>query len=633
MNLTPEQISQCIKNKDFVLAEQAIIDFILYNATEGTTLSFDSKSNFPQTQNFSQEDVFYQYCDLYANLISELFCAPGYRPSTATIGTFLNHKMILDWLFSGSMWKNTDALIDHIGLIKLDQFGRIINNFNEKRTTLLLMLISLSSKYKLPWQQFFKMTPAYALSAYIGLVTQPIPALSQESNAGFNHLLESAKDLPMFDLPVVGDLGKFNYGYFNCSYATSPDKYEFKKWLTSLIRHNLAQWLDNDIKDYIANIKPLKSKVKLKVAVMLELYSLNHAMYRCFNVALTRLSKKYQLTAFIDEKEVEGADLSIFDNVVTFKDVFNINENAKLVIQENPDIIFYPSIGMKFWGIYLSQLRLAPTQIMMPGHPSSSYSPEIDYCLLFGCSTSPESLQPYFSETLVIGKTPSQEVKIHTQHSALTKEFIFENNLFLNDDNEIKIAINGIMTKVTYTIIDVCKQIQKKSSKKVTFVFFSGHQPNQLAYLATKKQLSRDLKHFDLVCYSNYLSHMKTISECHFLLPTLPFGGANSNIDAMTLNKPKLFIEGHSHIYTRTDQWNWERVGLSRELGCATQEELINKSLQLINDNQYRKMIHGLMVKHCKLEKIYVAADDSKDIISDVFLTTIDIALRKSTSQ
>jgi hypothetical protein len=628
MNFEPHKASQSIKSKDYLTAEKDIVNFIVYNVQKDASLTFNRKSNSPQAQTVNPEELLYQFCNLYSNLISELFCAKGYRPSEEIIATFLGNKGVLDWLFSASMWKNTDSLIDHLGLIQVDNFGRITTKFNQRSITLLLMLIGLGSKYKLPWKLIFKMTPPYALSAYIGLVTQPIPALTPETDAGFNFLLESAKNLPIFDLPVIEDLGKLNYGYFNCSYATSPDKYEFKKWLTSLIRHNLPQWLNQDVKEYIANIKPLKSKKKLKIAVMLELYSRNHAMYRCFNVALTTLSKKYQLIALIDEKEVEGADLSIFDNVVTFKDVFNINENAKLVIQENPDIVFYPSIGMKFWGIYLSQLRLAPTQIMMPGHPSSSYSPEIDYCLLFGCSTSPGSLQPYFSEKLVIGKTPSQEVKIHTQHSDLTREFILEHNLFLNDDNEIKIAINGVMTKVTYTIIDVCKQIQKLSSKKVTFVFFSSHQQNQLAYLATKKQLSRNLKHFELVCYSNYLSYMKTISECHFLLPTLPFGGANSNIDAMTLNKPKLFMEGTSHIYTRTDQWNWERVGLSKELGCATQEELINKSLQLINDNQYRKMIHGLIVKNCNLENIFLAADDSKDIISDVFLKAVDDALR-----
>lgn len=628
MNLAPNQISQCIKSKNFIPAEQAIIDFIVYNATEGTTLNFNSKNNSPEAQNYSQENTLYQYCDLYANLISELFCTSGYRPSTAIIGTFLGHKMVMDWLFSASMWKNTDALIDHLKLIQIDKFGRIINNFNEKRTTLLLMLIGLGSKYKLPWKLMFQMTPAYALSAYVGLVTQPIPALSRESDAGFNFLLESAKDLPMFDLPIVEDLGKLNYGFFNCSYATSPDKYEFKKWLTSLIRHNLDQWLDKEVKYYISNLSSVFNSPNEipRVAVMLELYSRNSAMYRCFNGVLSKLSTKYQLVAFIDEADVSKADLSIFDKVVTFNGVFDINENAKLVTSVKPDIVLYPSIGMKFWGIYLSQLRLAPLQIMTPGHPSSSFSPEIDSCLLFGCSTSVEELQPYFSEKLLMGDTTSQQARFHTKHSALTDDFIAENNHFLSDDCEIKVGINGVITKVTYNTIEVCKRLQQRSDKKIIFIFFSGHKSNQLAYLATKKQLSRDLKYFELVCFSDYLSYMKTIGECHFLLPTLPFGGSNSNIDAMVMNKPKLFIKGNEQIYTRCDQWEWERVGLSDELGCVSEDELINKALRLVDDKKYRKKIYDLVNENCQFDDIFSEVGDRMDIISDVFSLAIDNA-------
>jgi hypothetical protein len=614
MNIDPHQASQCIKNKNFLPAEQVIIDFISHNMQKDADMSY--KIKLPQVKKINSEDALYQYCNLYANLISELFCAPSYRPSIAIRGIFLSNKMALDWLFSASMWKNTDSLIDHLKLIQVDKVGRIIPNFNKERITLVLMLIGLGSKYKLPWQLMFKMAPAFTLSTYIGLISNPIPALSSECDSGCNHLLKSAKDLPMFDLPVVEDLSKVHEGFFTCSYATSPDKYEFKKWVTRLLRHNLPQWLNQGVKKYIANIKPLKPKKKLKVAVMLERYSTNHAMHRCYHAMFEILAKKYELVAFCDEKKIENSSLDIFEKVIELKRVFSINENVELIAKEQPDIILYPSIGMKFWGVYLSQLRLAPLQIMLPGHPSSSFSPEIDYLFNLGNSTPSSELQPFINEKLIAAEHSFLNTSIHTQHDELTPKFIAEHDVFLKNDEEVRIGINGVITKVTYRIINICKQLQLQSSKKITFVFFSGYQPNQLAYLATKKQLSRDLKYFDLTCYSNYISYMKVIGECHFLLPTLPFGGSNSNVDAMVLKKPKLFMRGNSQIYTRTDQWEWERIELDNELGCNSENELIKKSLQLVEDSVYRHELYIKMTDKCKIENIFSTDNTETDFIS-----------------
>lgn len=602
MNLTTFQISQCIVKKDYATAELAITDFIRSNTHANDVLDIPVKSMPLDATRVDQEQVHYTFCEQFVTLITQLFSAPGYKPSKTTIHTFFTCKFVIEWLFNASLWKNTDALIEHLQLIQTDRLGNL--KLNEKRLTLLLMLITLSSKSKLPWKVLFKAMPAQALSSYIGLITQPIPALTKESNAGFNYSLESAKDLPMFDLPVVEDLGKLNYPFFACSYATSPEKYEFKKWLTKLIRHNLSQWLSPTLKLNIDDIQGLQQKPKLKMAVMLELYSTNHAMYRCYNGRLKNLAKDYELIAFIDEDKVNDEMLSFFDKAIGFKNVFDINKNVELVLQEKPDLIFYPSIGMNFWGIYLSQLRLAPIQVMMGGHPSSSYSPVIDYCLLPGDSFTSEDIQPFFSEKIIMTDEHSRNTIVHTIHSELDQSFIKEHNQFLENDDEIRIAINGVMTKVTYPVVDICRQIELKTKKKITFVFFSGNDKNSLAYLATKKQLSRVLKQFELASFADYKTYMETISQCHLLLPTLPFGGANSNIDAMILNKPKLFIKGKEQLYTRTDTINWDRVGLVDELGSNTVDALINKVVLLIGNKELREQLHSIISAKCAIDKI-----------------------------
>ncbi|MBU3003039.1 hypothetical protein [Paraglaciecola arctica] len=629
MSLTPFQISLNIKSLKFREAEQGILQFVLFNADDKNELNFLSQNNSFQNSQPQVTSSLENICNEYATVISELFCHPRYKPSDGIIHSFLSYKFVLDWLFSASIWKNTDAIIDHLKLVQINSFGQLQVDFNQKKTTILLALVSLSSKYKLPWKKLFELNPAIAMSSYIGLVTQSIPALSQENDRGFNYLLESASDLPILNLPVITDLGKLNYAYFNCSYASSPDKYEFKKWLTTQIRHNLQQWLDDEVKKYISILSNRQISEKPKVCVMLEHYSLNHAMYRSFNVRLRNLAKKYDLIAFIDNNEIDTADLTIFSKVVGLLNVFDVNGNAKLVISEKPDIIFYPSIGMKFWGIYLSQLRLAPLQMMMGGHPSSSFSPEIDYCLVPGDTFTAEDIQPFFSEKVIMTKQASRNSQVSTRHPDLTTEFLAEHSQFLNEEENFRIGINGVMTKVTYLTIEVCRKIERKASKNVTFVFFSGHSKKQLAYIATKNQLSKMLKSFELVSFSDYLQYLKMVSSCHFLLPTLPFGGANSNVDAMILNKPKLFLKSNQQLYTRTDNIVWERVNLVKELGSDTVDGLVDKALLLINNTEQRRELHDLISVRCSSEKVFNNSDNYKHSINEHFDLAINDHISK----
>lgn len=629
MSLNPSQISAHIKAMEFSVAEQALIEFIEFNVNEKNQMLLKSTTeNVFAVQKTTLQDnqqLLEKICSEYAFVISELYCHPKYSPTTRMTETLMTYKFVLDWIFSVSVWKTTDAIIDHLKLLNANKAGQV--STNQQNIVVLLSLISLGSRHRLPWAFLFKVNPAIALSAYIGLVTQPIPALTKETSDGFNYLLEAAKGLPILELPVIKDLGKLNYGFFNCSYATSEHKYEFKKWLTTLIRQNLIKWTDDEVKEHTANVTPLKIAGKIKIGVMLELYSKNHAMYRCYNAFLTSLAKHYDLVAFIDEAEVSKADLSAFKQVVTFDNVFAINENAKRIIQNRPDILFYPSIGMKFWGIYLSQLRLAPLQVMMGGHPSGSFSPHIDYFLMVGNTHNADDIQPFYTEKVMCPQSRGNSLSTHTIDDKITEDFLLEHRQFKTShpSGEMVIGINGILTKVTVDIINVCKRLQNLTNKKLVFIFFSGHTSSQLAYIAAKNQLARELKNFELVSFTDYVEYMSVISRCDFLLPTIPFGGTNSNVDAMLLNKPKLFIKGNSFLYTRCDHEEWERVGLAEDFGCKSTDELIDKALRLVEEPDYRKELFEKMAVQCPLEKICVPVTQNNYLLVDLFAQLIDV--------
>lgn len=616
--MTPNtlHLSQLIKSENFKDSEKIIVDFIeeLANKSEQIQVTLPKPHNPFEPPKMTQEESYYVFIDQFAALITELFSNKNYYPGDQMVATFLSFKYVVDCIFTASVWSNTDALIEHLGVMKLNSSGQV--NLSEKNLTLLLMLVTISSKYKLPWGNILKSLPARGLSAYIGLITQHVTSLSDANNKGYNHLLASAKDLPIFELPVLTDLGKLAYSFFSCSYATSPDKYEFKKWMTATLRANVNQWISQNLKDKIKKLpKTLPNKRKLKVLVMLEMYNNNHAMFRCFHILLNSLLSKHDVVVCYEKEPDKIVNLDAFPRSIAITNVFDIENNVKLVLDEEPDVILYTSIGMKFWSTYLSQLRLAPLQLMNGGHPSSSYSPEMDNFLIVGNTFTAEEIQPYISEkVIVLENTGNNEVQ-HTMHSDITDSFIAENNHFNENDTHIKIAINGVMTKVTYAIIDVCKKIEKSTNKKVTFIFFSRHKKNHISYLSCKKQLTRMLKSIELVSYTKYIDYMKIIAQCHFLLPTLPFGGTNSNVDAMILNKPKLFLKGKREVYTRTDECEWARVDLVGEFGADDIEELTQKAIEWVNNQDIRKEMFDLMLSKACFEKTFNHDDTDHELL------------------
>jgi len=412
--------------------------------------------------------------------------------------------------------------------------------------------------------------------------------------------------------------------YFHCSYATSPNKYEFKKWLTTLIRSNLMhKWLSDTTKEKLLTVPKHFNKDKnKKIVVMLEHFMSNHAMTRCFQNLLQELAKNYTLIAISRWKSIDEASKTLFEEVYIIEDIFGVSDNVDLVLKIQPDIILYPSIGMQLWTICLSQLRLAPKQIMMGGHPSSSFSPYIDGFIMTGDSFTAKDIQPYYMEKVILNSTPPENIVSHTKHDSLTIDFISTHNQF-NSNVAIKVGINGILTKVTERIISLCKQISVQSKVNVTFVFFTGATEDSVQYLSAFKQISKVLTNFELDEFKGYTSYMEKISECHFLLPTLPFGGTNSNIDAAVLCKPKLFIRGNKEIYTRCDEVEWRRLGLEVELGCDNDKELVDKAVALTLDANYRKELYDKMKSICTVANIF----DDKSVDKKQLLSLMNKAI------
>ena len=622
MSVNLNTISTAIQQKNYRAAEQGFAHIFQHLAEYGFT--FEQPN--PDGNIFSQPKIDVEkeveaFCNQFVTAISTLFAQKDYLPSPEMYYYCANGKFVLESIFIGSIWKTSDALIEHLGLYKEAEDGEI--RVSERELYLFLMLVFPSSKFNFDYTQLFNANSMLAVETVIGLVSQKYSVLTEKSSKSVDRIFKQAAEFPIVDFSSLDIVQLLPNSYFSCSYYDSEYKYTYKQWLVDLIKHNIDKKIDTAQyeKSPELNYSPSSGR-KLKVLVVLERYGLNHAMYRCYNSMFESLSKNYELIA-CGEYDEKYADVLYkpFDSFIDISGPFDIEKTMKTVSEVNADVIFYPSIGMNVFGVYLSQYRLAPVQLMMAGHPSTPMSKNIDKLLLPNGRHIFGGLEDFINEEPVFLRDKENKVPCFYDYpTSITQEEIDKLNGYKKvDGNVVRIAINGAAHKVSYRLINACKEIQSKTNKAVKFIFFCGEDANSMHGIAAKKIISKELLNAVFYYKQNYKGYMKVVSDCHFCLPTFPFGGSNSNIDAMLLNKPKLFVKGKAQFYTRCDHYDWDSINMSDDLGCDDLAELVEKSVYLIENESELERLHHKIKEANVVDTRFTNEVNQNDALIDLF--------------
>lgn len=620
MSVNLATISDAIKSRNFRQAEYEIIHVVRYIALNGFAFTTPQSTDvFSQQNNVTEQDILI-FCNQFVAVFSELLGQKSYTASDEMIFQMVSCKFALEWIFLGSAWKTSDPLIEHLNLYRVNSRGEL--RISGRNLGLLYILIFASTKFELDWRQLFKANPEATLQLLVSIIGQQYNVLSKQSCVVLNKIFNQLEDFPMVKFSNLDFINVLSISYFSCSYLDDDDKYKYKKWLVKLMKYNIEQSIDVSLYEKKQTRVASESNNKTKILVMLEAYSKSHAMYRCYHACFEEMAKSFELIG-CGEYDEKDADVlySPFSSFINIEDKTDIERNLKTVSQVDADIIYYPSVGMSLWGIYLSLFRLAPIQVMSAGHPSSTFSENMDKLLIPNKETMFSGIENYISE---------QPVFLPEEQQLLPSFYTFPKDLAqteleqLNDyvpveNNIVRIAINGVVQKVSHTLISACNEIQAKSSKKIEFIFFSNERATSMAGLASKSLIEKELKGVTFYYNQNYKDYLKAVSHCHFCLPTYPFGGSNSNIDAMLLNKPKLFVKGKKEFYTRTDHYDWDSIELSDDLGCEDLTELVAKAVHLSENEDEIKRIRQKIIDADVLNTRFVSERNNNNALVYLF--------------
>lgn len=498
--------------------------------------------------------------DRLANLITKFLSDPELSLNRTEMLQFIYSKTLLSDIFYISNYENMDHILEKRNLWSKNEGFKLKSDSD---VYLALICWNLNSVIDLPFPVLKQRIPETLAAALVSAMYSHEQFLTARSYETFESVMAAFLDLPD-ELNLKGSLPHLINIWMGCSYWDTPKRHEIKKKVNKILRHTF-----NRIKPAAKN-KPDNNSPR--VAILMEKYKSTHAMYRCYHRPISELKANFKTCLFATKSDYDVTSAADFGEVIQVDGSLDkISETIKKVEEYEPDIILYPSLGMSFWTVPLANFRLAPIQIMAYGHPASAMTETIDFGILIGHSKGPdyqalceEKLITLFDEHLVFAPHPETDYEIRSQISA---------------DGITRVAVNSSLMKVSDRVLSVCQLLAQNSDHPLEFHFFPAHQRG-FKLLAFQKKLSRTLTSNCIVHEPKpYFQYLTSLASCDFAIGTFPFGGTNTNIDAILLELPKVYISGKEDLASFTDLNDFKNISQSEGFRVNTELEMIAQAI------------------------------------------------------
>lgn len=344
--------------------------------------------------------------------------------------------------------------------------------------------------------------------------------------------------------------------------------------------HLTKQQLNKLARSAFENVVITNNPTKRSIAILTAKWG-HTAVYTSVGPLIKSLSPHYDLTlVHLGPERKDYKETDIFTRRLDIQ-MINDNMNLKQLAYNNFAACIYPDIGMSTESVFLSNIRLAPVQIALYGHPTSTRGSFIDYFIGGTTVEKVENAEENYSERLVL--LPGMGV--YPVFPAINRP------QYTQQLSAEPCIINCPWTaqKITYPLLETLQKILVKSNRPIVFTFFSG---GVAGFNNAMIPFARDLwsvlgkKHVRILPALSRSCYYTEMQKGSFTLDPFPFGGFNTVIDSLYLNKPIITCKG-SLAFGRFCAATLELVGLD-ELIASTHEQYIALAVHLIEDEGYR---------------------------------------------
>ena len=531
-----------------------------------------------------------------ATVIARVAAHPEVTITHNQLVDICRRKQQITYIFNASGYRNMKHLVELAA-----EASEEANQYRLKavKAAVLLAFMGLEDVSDDQMQRALAQPPRVLLTLMLGWLNQRA-ILTEQGERNRTLLLQSGeliRDVEINDKEIPYIVNAYMY----CTYACTPNKNEFKKHLNHLLKQRMtAAGL---------KVKPTQRVTveRPKMVVIHERFHHHHAMYRCYAPYIEALKGRFQLISVSEEEMITDQSAALFDQSIKWPpDKPSITKMAAVIQKLQPDIIYYPSLGMSHWTVMLSNLRLAPIQFMTLGHPATSQSTEIDYVFLPEIGDDPSGI---FSERVLTGAS----VTMFAPHSELPEDLP---PLPEPSNREVRIGINSKVMKLSYRLLNICARLDKESPIPITFIFFPGER--FLFFDGLVAAIRARLPTAKVLPYIDYPRFISELSKCDLTLAAFPFGNTNSTVDTCLMGLPTVAHYGPEPS-EQGDYSVLDMAGFDELLVTDTDEAYFAKAMSLIEDVAERKNVaRGKSRNEIRQRLFEVEAKGANKIFSDV---------------
>lgn len=438
-----------------------------------------------------------------------------------------------------------------------------------------------------------------AIPALLGLLANPI-ILHERANTARNEALRLGHllaDVTFSD--VLAELAMLPW--MLCSYADIPDKHTIK----AEINRALRRWMGRRGIPLDRTPTP-PARERPVVAVMLEWAHAEHAMMRCYGSWLASLRRDFHTIGFAAKGAMDAATRALFDEVREIEPGLSaLGQTIATVEACQPDIVYYPSVGMAGWAICLANLRLAPLQCMSLGHPATSRSDEMDVAITVeGVNFDPDR----FSEKMVVLQGAGAAFELRPDMPAAPP-------VIREHPDVVRIAVPAKLFKLSPAFLGACREIADRASRKVEFYFF----PNEIgtSYALARQRIEALIPEARVFPTMRYVAYLEHLDACDIALGAFTFGNTNSAVDALLRALPVVALDG-PEVHEGSEQQVMRPVGLPEWLIARNIPEYIGAVLRLVDNDEERVALSRSLVG--RMEAVLRAESERRQDFADAML-------------
>ena len=323
--------------------------------------------------------------------------------------------------------------------------------------------------------------------------------------------------------------------YFGVSYIDYDDKHDAKYYINKHIQKYIKSVRTNQykaVKETSNHSKISAAPCPPKLLLAFENFESNHAMYRCYSRPLAYLKKYFDVYVTVPEDCIDETARKAFPHVFLMNPK-KMDDTFEYIEKLAPDVLFMPSVGMRYSNVILSNARWAPLQVMAIGHPAPTRSEYIDFVVAQETFYDAHS---FSKDRFIVDPSPLQGVpndywKNHAPASPADGQ----------PPNIIRVGITGALPKMSKSFFDMLEALEREATFPIQYVFLLN--ARGLNAIAVKKYILTIFPTAEVYDYQTYNDYIQKMHTLDIFLNQFPFGHTNTLIDGLLAGKPCVGLE------------------------------------------------------------------------------------------